>query len=340
MDIKNILESACLSPSADNLQPWLFLVKNNSIKICYDKKRVSGKTFPFDHPATLLSIGCLVERINKFLNFNNIEYEFFLRCCEDSREYVEYHIIGEISSISNVGKNLRHTNRFKFKKEKVPEDILIPFSDSEFIFMTTNKERIDKISNLIKAASEIRFQIKEVHEWLMESLRFSDEEVSKGDGLDVKTIDLPPGGKYFMKFISDWKCMKFLNNIKAYKAMAKIDSKPVKSAPLVVEIYGEKGIKGGIQAGMELEKVWTYLNENNIAVQPYFVVTDQLIRVRSGSIPESLKTVSNDLVQKSEKLFGLNADKEIYMLLRAGYACNENPVRSKRLGINEVSIFS
>ncbi len=46
-------------------------------------------------------------------------------------------------------------------------------------------------------------------------------QVAAGDGLDMNSLGLPPGGRALMNFISDWPRMRALNRIGAYKLLAR-----------------------------------------------------------------------------------------------------------------------
>lgn len=145
------------------------------------------------------------------------------------------------------------------------------------------------MASLVKDASQIRFQTQEIHEWLGRSLRFGKQAMQTRDGLDVATLDLPPGGSLFMRFISDWRRMKAMNFLGTHKFMSWVDSMPVKSAPAIIAIIGQAGFRETLSAGQLMQSIWIDLNEQGIAVHPYYVVPDQMNRLKDGVVPKDLQ---------------------------------------------------
>jgi hypothetical protein len=84
-----------------------------------------------------------------------------------------------------------------------------------------------------------------------------------------------------------------------------------------------------------MNKVWIALNVQGIAVQPYYVLADQLQRRQAYQIPRSLITQADDLCAQTNQLFQLDDGEELAMLFRIGYP-TRTPVKSKRLPLDKV----
>jgi hypothetical protein len=345
--VKFLITAACQAPSADNSQPWHFTWDGLHLTLSYDVDRVSGQTFPSDDPATLLSVGGVIENLSQAADHIglHIEEENISERELNTGTYFRYSI--EPENLTRLPDNYadlalfnRHTNRFPFNSNTVDESLTAAISaESELdarALAITNPETIREIENLVRSASEIRFQTKEVHEWLGKSLRFSPREVQCGDGLDVATLNLPPGGGSFLKFISDWKRMKFLNRLGAYKALSIVDSAAIGKAPAVVIITCPKGVIPALAAGRLLTRVWIRLNAEGIAVHPYYVISDQLQRLQKGEVPEQLLPLARKLAVETNEIFGLDTrGEQLLMLLRVGHP-KKIPVRSRRLPLEKV----
>lgn len=340
--IKTLIHAGRTAPSADNSQPWRFESHGNSLSVIYDFARVQGQTFPANSPATLLSLGATIENITELSRYYGIEADLF--CSIESLSTTCSGAKISFQSINSPESTIpptthpiseRHTNRFAYHKTAVPRPVIdhtaILTENSARLVIIDQKPAIHEIALLIKLASEIRFQTQEVHEWLGKCLRFTKEDVKKADGLDIQTLDLPPGGSVFLKFISSWKRMKLLNRIGAYKLLAQIDSAPIKAAPAIVAIIAPATAQGAIDAGRLLCRAWTYLNTQNIAVHPYYVVADQLARLEGKTVPEKLIEQVQDINQQCTKELSLKEGETLHMFLRAGYPKRNNPTRSLRL---------
>lgn len=338
-----IIASGHAAPSADNSQPWLltWLTSENKLILSYDKNRVAGLTFPADSPATLLTMGCVIENIYALTQKYGLAPQ--IKYCDITSEekYAEIsfsshnHLPDEAYS-HPIFK--RHTNRFSYLKSLQEHNIshITHFTEQDARVSLYSAPGTKKcIAKLAQSASEIRFQTKEVHEWLAHSLRFTKEDADKGNGLDLKTLDLPPAGGLFLKFIADWKNMYRLNKIGAYKILSKIDSTPLRKAPCIIAITGKNTKQGAIDAGRLLCRTWTELNQLNLAVHPYFVISDQLIRLKENQVPEHLVEQAKEIEAESKTVFSLADDENLYMLLRVGTP-KSSPLKSKRLPVSHV----
>ena len=228
----------------------------------------------------------------------------------------------------------RHTNRFAFHSRAIDSETLRSISSLQEaparLNVISDPDQIRKISKLVTAASEIRFQIKEVHLWLIDSLRFSEDEVAKGDGLDINTLLLPPGGKIFLRLLSDWEHMKTLNRFGAYKLLAREEAKLISKAPALVAVTAPGNTAGLFASGQLMARTWTSLNAKKVAVHPYFVIPDQLNRLQGGVIPPKLVEKAKLLQKGCQQVFGYNEGESLHMLLRVGYP-KLDPQRSRRL---------
>jgi len=188
---------------------------------------------------------------------------------------------------------------------------------------------------MIALASRVRFQTQEIHEWFGDVLRFTPEEVARGDGLDVAALEVPPGGKTLLRIIKDWRRLAILNKIGAYKLLAAIEAAEIRKAPAMLLITGTDVATEVLAAGRLLERAWLMLAGAGVAAHPYYVVPDQLQRARLGSVPPGLtETVSQVSAAVAELLD--SSQRTPHMILRLGYP-QRTVVRSRRLPLEAVT---
>ena len=342
--VEALVSAGHSAPSGDNPQPWKFTWDSHHLAMAYDFPRNQGLTFPPGNPASLLAIGGAIENVVQAADSLDLPVKVDL--LESSQaslgQYANITCPDKSVDASNLNQHPlvhRHCNRFPFKKEQIPancnQQLLSLVEGDARIAVYNHPETSADIAQLIRAASEIRFQTKEVHEWLGRSLRFTKEDVKKADGLDIRTLGLPPGGKLFLKFISEWKRMSALNRVGAYKLLASIDAQLIKQAPALIAIIAPKGVSGFLDAGRLLTRAWIYLNSQGVAVHPYYVITDQLTRLREGGIPEALMGQAESIELQSSKFFELSGQETLCMLLRVGCPTKQAP-RSLRLPLERV----
>lgn len=328
--LRFILQAARQAPSADNSQPWALRWQHSTLSVSYDSARVADKTFPADDPATLVAIGAVLENVvqlanaaqwkfsqvlSSSLNQNNLSY-FDLSFQEPDREL-------DIGLIESHPVFKRHTNRLPYSNQPLPVDLTHGLKSqtlaSNRVMVFDDPGNIQHIAKLVCDASEIRFRTPEVLTWLAKSLRFDTASASRGDGLDVNTLDLPIGGKLFLRLITDWQRMKFFNLFGAYKVLSFIDSMPVKQSATLVAIVGPRGFQDTLHAGQLMERIWIDLNAQGIAVHPYYVISDQLNRHQANSVPGKLIKNTQALLKNTQDQFKLNDGETLHMLLRVGY---------------------
>ncbi len=333
------------SPSADNSQPWRFDWHESCLNVYYDTPRVGNKTFPPDNPATLLSIGAVMENIRQAAeaihcpvsfdiesNLNTDKPLYFKALFETKETNIEH-------DIQNIALFKRHTNRHPYQSKPISDSVLevlkkLTLGDSRVLVFNQPSE-IKPIAKLVRLASEIRFRTQDVHEWLAKSLRFDTASTASGDGLDLATLHLPPGGKSFLKLISDWRRMRFFNRFGAYKALAFIDAAPINQAPALLAIVGPQKFADYLSSGQLMERIWIDLNAQGIAVQPYYVVADQLHRRETHTVPVVLTGEADQVFAQAQKIFQFNTDETLHMLLRIGYP-TKTSVLSQRLPLEVV----
>lgn len=331
-----LADAAQAAPSADNSQPWTFAWDGESFTLSITENKPNNHSLKRGHPAVILALGCACENIIQALQsigISNIRPEINAKHLSIGFR-LDNGILSNtiVHSDDNLALFQRHTNRFPFKKNSLPEKIreqlsLLQEKEAKVHLYETD-EAFSYWAQQIRAASEVRFQSQDIHEWLGDSLRFSKAEVLSNNGLDVKTLDLPPGGKQILAFTTKWSRMAFLNKFGLYKFFAFIESLQLKQAAALVCISSPLTTEGIIDAGRLMERLWIDLNSQNLAVHPYFVLSDQIYRHYNELVPEHLKADVNSLTKNIEaRSFGKM--NHLQIVLRIGEP-TVDPVRSRR----------
>lgn len=332
--LRYLTEAGQRAPSADNSQPWLFVANDQELHLFIDLEKIKASCFNADHPAILLAMGAVIENILQAANWIGVEIEFDGSFNPDNGLCASFHINENIHELPDNAMNhplfTRATNRLPFINKPLPEGILdeiAAFSTaSGQVLPFQNHEDINQWSKWIQTASEIRFQTPDLHEWFGQCLKFTPEEISSNEGLDVNTLGLPAIGVGFLKATQTWKRMQFFNKFGTYKLIAKMESSNIKNSPALIGFAAPLNNEQAIETGRLMERVWIKLNELGLSVQPYFVITDQLYRLKQQKIaPEfidTLEDLENKLQSKTKNGF-------LYMLFRVGYS-EKHPIKSLR----------
>lgn len=338
-----LVEAGSAAPSADNMQPWHFRLDADDLVLMYDAGRISKAIFPVSHQATLITMGAVIENLYQACRQLGLNPVFETRIPESAPfEFLRVRLSArpENALPENLPWLHRHTNRLPFSKEPlsgVLKDFLSVQTEGQVkIQVMDTSPAIANVARLVRLASQARFQTREIHDWFSRSLRFSQAQVQSGNGLDVATFDLPPGGRALLKTITaDWRYMSLFNQCGGYRFLAAVEAASITKAGAILAIVGPADSEEALHAGRLMERVWIALNDAGYGVQPYYVVSDQITRLARKSVPPKLQQQVQKLEKEVITSFHLQGNDCLHMLLRVGRPIR-SPKRALRLPLQEV----
>jgi len=344
--VQLLIEAGQVAPSADNMQPWRFSWDGECLSLWYGAARDGGQIFTELDSASLLAMGAAAENVLQVAALMGLPNDAVdVEGGPSPAPYLRLRLYVKPTTRPEMLGNpvfLRHTNRMPYGRTPVPDDLRHTLQRlkerSAAVRVITDVGQRREVDALVRTASQARFQIRQVHEWFMATLRYSAAEVDRGDGLDVRTLDLPPGGAPLLRTLRSWRAMSLANKLGAYRIFAGIESRPIVRGPAIFAIYGENSLRGAFSAGRLMERVWLSLNSRGIAVQPYYVVTDVIERLGDGkSQPSPVRQTFEGFAEKVRLTFDLPIDAKLYIFLRAGLP-QKPPVRARRLPIERICV--
>jgi len=344
--IVRLAETGALAPTADNGQAFYIDWDGSALGLAFAQRHAATSVFGPDSHATLLGIGGVAQNISAALAANGLDAQWHWTAA-GQQPYGTLALPSLPEHFSApAGPAARHTNRFAYRTDALPPTLLEKLSasseGSNRVAVLTEAAARKRLVQQVRISSEARFCNPDLHRWLFDCLRRTPEEVARGDGLDVRTLGLPPGGDAMMRFISNWDRMATLNRFGIYKLMALAEVGQISTAPALVCISGGRGRRDVIDAGRLLTRVWTEMNLAGIAVQPFYVVPDQLNRLHERSLPAGFEQKISAVDAEIGELLALAPGQQLHMMLRVGLP-TVDPVRSRRLPLDKVlrqSVFS
>lgn len=337
--IAELAAVGALAPSADNAQPWRLTWNGEALAIGYVERHASSKVFTAHSHATLLGVGAVAENLDTALRANGVAGQWQW-ASGDQQPYGSV-ALAHVPATFTVpeGPLARHTNRLPFRRDPLPAELVTRLGacreGGNRVVLLSDALRKARLVRMVRLCSEARFCNRELHQWLFDSLRRTPAEVARGDGLDLNSLGLPPGGKSMLRFIADWGRMRSLNRLGAYKLLARSEVGLIGAAPALLCLTGPADSASVIAAGRLLTRAWTTLNIEGIAVQPYYVVTDQLTRLHDGTLASGFSEQIAAVERDMHSLLGLPQGEVLHMILRLGYP-KAMPVRSRRLELGRV----
>jgi hypothetical protein len=335
--IRYLIEGGHQAPSADNSQPWSFAWDGKSLNLFYQSEGPAADVFGEDSHCEKLTMGAVIENIVQLAGSVGMDGTWDLE--PTGRRYLCFTPAQPSTAIEGDRQHAvftRHTNRFRFRPDPILAETvaeLEALNEQDCgVAVLSDPTDLAQLADWIRRASAMRFRNRRLHEWFGKTLRFTPAEVDQGNGLDVATIDLPPGGTALLKLIRDWRRMEKLNRLGMFRVLSGIESQAIKKSPALVAILGPSDAT--LAAGRLMERTWLAAERQHLAVQPYYVLPDQLVRLSDGELPAELVDEGQTLHKDFAVVFGEHTFP--HMLFRIGYP-KMDVKRSKRLPIESVT---
>lgn len=332
--IEQLAAVGALAPSADNSQPWRLCWSGQQLSLHYAARHTGTNVFTAFSHATLLGVGALAENLDMALAANQVRGTWQWQTARgDTYGSVTLdHIPDQFTA--PPGPRARHTNRLPFGSTPLAPALAVALArlsagDNRLTILQDSGPR-KALVDLVRMASEARFCDQALHAWLFGSLRYSPAQIASGDGLDIHSLGLPPGGRALMAIMADWQRMRALNRLGAYKLLARAETGLIGAAPALICLTGPASDRAVIDAGRLLNRLWTELNLQGLAVQPYYVVSDQLNRLHDGSLAAGFEQAMTTVERRLQSLLALKDGEQLHMILRVGPP-RQAPRRSLRL---------
>lgn len=335
-----LIRAAAAAPSPDNAQHWAFQVDQGVVSVVHRHSAAIDPFGPVGH-ATLMGVGAMYENVLQAAHAVGAGLPVWKPVpTERESGYFTFPLAHKASEgFEHLPLFQRHTNRFAFTKTPFSEDLLTSADvehDATRLVCISDTGGLGVASRVARTCCEARFCDRELHEWLMSSIRFTPGEVASGDGIDIATIALPPGGAQFMRFIRPWHRMATLNRFHAYKLMAQQEVMKLRNASTLICLVGESSSTGALAAGVLMERAWIALNAAGWGVHPYYVIADQQSRQDEGrGLPEWRDDIA-DALGRLNKYLGLGQSERLHMVLRVGWPKRPSPPKSRRLPLAEL----
>jgi hypothetical protein len=329
-DMQALVDMAILAPSPDNNQPWQFVAGRDYLDVHLDLSR----SLPSDvnHMFDLTAIGaaveniCIASREQGFEPHVEMLSEDEALADQEPRQSTGTIPVARVRWTRGAEKDpqfieipRRHTNRHGYSTKRIDPAIHAELSaevekfSGVHVHWLTSRRDIWQFAWLVGKTDRMRFEKKEFHEELYKQLRFTPEEAeTTREGLDVRTLALPPGGKLTLKLLRNWWLLALLNRFGASRFLA------LPSVPQVIR-SGAIGIcsvetpgNGFVSGGRAFQRIWHHATKQSLALHPL------------GSLPIYLqhesRSSSNRVKQWAADLLSPIESNTIQIAFRLGHA--------------------
>lgn len=275
-DLDALVEAGAAAPSYANKQPWKWFADQQGLFLFKEAKA------SFHDPElqnTFISLGAAIE--NVMLKAEELGYKIAceLSPLDSEKDFIAafYFQREEIKKISELSPYIfkRQTNRKIGNGNAIKPGYLaelqtitdhIPGADLTLI---TSKKEIDGFAKVAGAIERIRLLDPVAHEdYFKNEIRWANsQEIT--DGLDVKTLELPPSVLTAFEVISDPKVAQLLNQWNKGVAFEKLTQTSVASSSAIgIVTVPDASLRNLIMGGRVVEKIWLNATKNSLAFQP------------------------------------------------------------------------
>ncbi len=335
-----LAEAGRWAPSADNSQPWEFHWSGEALELRFARERLQSTLMGPSSLATLLAMGAVIENWQQAAAAASLALEW-LEPPNNLEGFARIRIPAQGGSLPPKGDIplfQRCTNRQRFQKRALPEQLEEQIAEWQVgqasVQLVQKRDSVRAMAALTRQASAVRFRTREIHEWFLRSLRWDAQAAAQGDGLDLATLHLPPGGYLVLRSIATWRRLRLLNRFGAFRLLATLEVQPLTTAPALILIHAPPERDGALAAGQAMERAWIALNCQGLGVQPFYVLPDQLCRLREGQVPTALESVASELATNI-RYFQPTKDARLMMVMRIGEP-RGTAVQSQRLPLDSL----
>ena len=354
---EEMVRAAIHAPSADNNQPWQFVADGERLAVFLDRARAlpSDVNGMFDLTALGAAIenACLAAR--KLGYIPNVRYDdsnkgtapFFTAPSPDSKLIATIDLVAGDASDSLVDwVTQRCTCRKLYSTRPVGAETLDQLAgetsgiDDVRLDWLSDRSQIRTFARLVATSDRFRFQYEPFHAELYRQLRFTVDEVERsGDGLDVRTLELPPGGAAVLRWLGNWNRMRQLSRWGLDRLLTIPSAQAVwRSGAVGILSVGESTAEAFIRGGRVFQRIWLRATAEGLAMHPLGslpIFLAHLQQYEGQDLRDKDRILTARLGAELHRLTAGTQDRIIQIVFRVGYGPQQTE-RSRRRPAGDV----
>ncbi|MEZ6138615.1 MAG: hypothetical protein R3C53_27340 [Pirellulaceae bacterium] len=333
---REAISAACAAPSADNNQPWKFRLDASRSRIevfCDLEHRLPSDV---DGMFDLLSLGAAIE--NMALQVSARGRQAIVSTLDKSSYDTQQ--LRHVASLDYAQQtdeptdpllafvDARQTTRFPFSTRRIEDRYLEQIEKASIrdnsvrLEWEQDRAKIHNIASLVALSDSLRFRYRAFHEELHRQLRLTPQHVETSrDGLDYRTLGLPPGAKLVLRALRPWATMSFLNRFGLSKLLSVPSMNLVRRSGAIGFVYlSDRSTQSMIAGGRAMQRIWLQATQLGLAIQPLGSLP---IFLANESLPSELSPLGERIQMRSKQLTPA-PDHFLQMAFRIGY-CKRRP---------------
>jgi molybdopterin/thiamine biosynthesis adenylyltransferase/nitroreductase len=342
--IEMIVDAARRAPSGGNVQPWRFEADDEEIRFFMVPERTS--TMDVAHRATYVGIGAAL--------FNARVQAAALKKLGPVKLFPEgrpsHHVASmRLGSSDDVAimplrdyLHSRSSNRRIGKPSEIEPETLATLTrgverEGAQLYFATDRDRLSAGAELLAASDRLRFLLPTVHREMASEIRWPGRD-SLDEGLDVRTLELDPGGYAALDILARPDVMAHLSDWRAGSALGmRMQASVMTSSALAVITVPRADPMWYLRGGAAMERFWLSAEMHGLAVQPaspvfLYAVDESDMRLMAG---ERYLDEMHNLSERFHEFWGLSDGETAVMVFRV-FQAPPPTVHSVRLPLSHV----
>jgi len=277
--LKDVLAAGVAAPSPDNNQPWRFRWRQDTLTIFLDR----GQALPSDvcHMFDLMSAAAVIENITLAASKHGLNTTIEpIWNPDDSSNFPG---VAQMQFSPGAGPDplaesipARCTNRLLYSTKPLSDEHWERLKESAAAFPDVHLHiiagglQLKAMARLVMLADRFRFEYRAFHAEIFRQLRFTAAEAERTrDGLDFRTLALPPGSKALIKALRSWKLMSQLNRLGLSRALTWPSyGSVVRSGGVILLSVPDFTFANILAAGRAFERLWLTATHLGVALHP------------------------------------------------------------------------
>lgn len=325
---RELISAASMAPSSDNLQPWEFRKRENSIEVFCVKNRLLA--IDVRDMFSWISIGAAIQNIVVTAAAGGleatVEYEKY---AQNGPDAVIRFTDGERNDNLAGQVRARTTNRRPFHQVPLNPVHISNLSDSKQgmnggIHWLDMSSVLDPLVAMDAVFSSVLLEHKPFFDGLFDTIRFTEKEMETSRcGMDIKSLDIPLPAAFIASRLKHLKINRLISRLGIGPVVARILSSRLRKTGGVCLITAkERGPAGYMEAGRVMERLWLTATAEGLSVHPY------------GVIPQYLTMAElNPAIYLPEQAARINSYRDSFFSIFSG-AVTEYPVIMFRIGLS------
>jgi len=273
-NIERILSRAIWAPSGDNVQPWSFIMENNTLRVFNNG---SDNSF-YNHRqvASIMAIGALIENIRLAASAEHIMAQVTAFPRKEDSSHVASIVFDGHAEPDPLHQWIekRASNRRPYDSIPLPADVQRTLKDST---SKINGVRVaiiageakDRVATLSSINERVVLENRAMRDFFFKHITWTNAEDEEHPGFFVDTLELASHQRFVFQLYSRWPLARAFNAIGLSRVIANENAVIYRSSSVIVAfVINDTSLEYYLRAGIALQRFWLTACSLSLAVQP------------------------------------------------------------------------